>query len=732
MGCTFEKIVHYWPEQNIAVHWGRSGKGFRVHPLEEIPGDRYKIEELETLIEEYRRTEEQLRRNHDTQAVINALLSLSLEEIPFHDLLQRCLSLLLSIQWLSFESRGAIFLVEEDPEILVLKVANGLEGLDRKVCSEVPFGQCLCGKAALAGEILHVSSDDARHERKFDGMLPHGHYCIPIQYADRVLGVINIFVDAEHQRDPAEEEFLVTIARTLAGIVVRRRTEEALRKSEKKLRNITSNLGEGIFVLDAFGRLVFMNPEAERLLGVSEEALLFHEIDDLVFVGGEAEREVKDESPFRQVLRSGMKCSSEDALFHRRDGTLLPVAYVSTPFMEKGKVTGLITAFRDISERKRLEKELLKSQKDESLGILAGGVAHDFNNLLTAIWGNINLAKIHIDPEDEIVYERLTGAEEAVRRAKDLTQQLLIFARGSRPVRKLISSARFVYGAVSFALSGSNVRPSFHFDEDLKSFEIDEGLMNQVIHNLVVNARDAMPEGGEIRIHCENSVVRVSDDLPLEDGDYVKISIQDPGTGIEKENLPRIFEPFFTTKPEGNGLGLATSYAIVRKHDGYITVDSDVGAGTTFTIYLPASSRTVVLQGGGGEIPFQGRGKILVMDDEEMIRAVAGQMLTRIGYGVEFAANGEEAIEYFEEARMSDAPFDAVLLDLTIPGGLGGLKVIERLREIDPDVIAIVSSGYSDDPVMADYEKYGFQGALPKPYKIFELSEVLHEVIHTE
>ncbi len=703
-----------------------------MHPLEEIPGDRYKIEELEGLVEEYQRTEEKLRRNHETQTIINSLLSLSLEEIPFHNLLQRCLDLLLSIEWLSFESRGAIFLVEENPEILVLKVANGLEGLDRKLCGEVPFGQCLCGKAALAGEILHITSDDAQHERQVEGMLPHGHYCVPIQDADRVLGVINIFVDADHQRDPAEEEFLVTVAHTLAGIVVRRRTEEALRKSEKNLRNITSNLGEGIFVLDAFGRLLFMNPEAERLLGASEEAILFHEIDDLVFIGGENEREADDESPFRQVLRSGIKCSSEDALFHRKDGSLLPVAYVSTPFMEKGKVTGSITAFRDISERKRLEKELLKSQKDESLGVLAGGVAHDFNNLLTAIWGNINLAKVHIDPEDEIVYERLTGAEEALRRAKDLTQQLLIFARGSRPVRKLIPSARFVYGAVSFALSGSNVRPSFHFDEDLKPFEIDEGLMNQVIHNLVMNAQDAMPEGGEIRVRCENSAVYVSDALPLKDGDYVKISIQDQGTGIDGAHLSRIFEPFFTTKPEGNGLGLAASYAIVRKHDGYISVDSDAGAGTTFTIYLPASSQAIVHRGGGGEVPFKGRGKILVMDDEEMIRAVAGQMLTRIGYAVEFAANGEEAIEYFEEARMSGAPFDAVILDLTIPGGMGGLKAIERLREIDPEVIAIVSSGYSDDPVLADYEKYGFQGALPKPYKIFELSEVLHEVIPAE
>jgi len=703
-----------------------------VNPLMEIPGDRYKIEELETLVKKYQRTEEKLRRNHEAQTVINSLLNLSLEEIPFHDLLQRCLGLLLSIPWLSFESRGAIFLVEENPEVLVLKVSSGMEGPAREFCGEVPFGQCLCGKAALTAEILHIAAEDACHQRHLEGLLPHGHYCVPIQDADRVLGMINLFVDAEHQRDPEEETFLTTIARTLAGIVVRRRTEEALRKSERKLRNITSNLGEGIFVLDPFGRLVFVNPETERLLGSSEEELLFHDIDELVFVGGGNDEDVKEVSPFRQVLLSGVKCSSEDALFQCKNGSLLSVAYVSTPFMEGGKVTGSITAFRDISERKRLEKELLKSQKDESLGVLAGGVAHDFNNLLTAIWGNINLAKIYVDPEDEIVCERLTSAEEALCRARDLAQQLLIFARGSRPLRKLVPLARFVYGAVSFALSGSNVRPSFHFDEDLKSFEIDEGLMNQVIHNLVVNAQDAMPEGGEIGVYCENSEVHVSDNLPLQDGEYVKISIRDQGTGIDREDLPRIFEPFFTTKPEGNGLGLAASDAIVRKHDGCITVDSVAGAGATFTICLPASSRAVVYPGGESEVPFRGRGKVLVMDDEEMIRAVAGQMLTRVGYAVEFAANGEEAVECFEEARISGFPFNAVILDLTIPGGMGGIKTVERLREIDPEVIAIVSSGYSDDPVLADYEKYGFQGALPKPYKIFELSEVLHGVIPAE
>ncbi len=703
-----------------------------MNPLKEIPGDRYKIEELETLVKEYQRTEEQLRRSHDVQTVMNALLNLSLKEIPFHDLLHQCLNLLLSIPWLAFGSRGAIFLVEENPEILVLKVSSGLEGLDRECCSEVPFGQCLCGKAARTAEILHVAAADAGHQRHVEGLLPHGHYCVPIQDAGRILGVINIFVDAEHQRNPVEEEFLAAVAHTLAGIVIHRRTEEALRKSERKLRNITSNLGEGIIVLDAFGRLVFVNPESERLLGLSEEEMLFHDIDDLVVVRGEGAGAAEDESPFRRVLQSGIRCSSEDALFRRKDGSLLPVAYVSTPFMEKGQVTGSITAFRDISERKGLEKELLKSQKDESLGVLAGGVAHDFNNLLTAIWGNINLAKLYVDPEEEIVYDRLSSAEEALRRARDLAQQLLIFARGSRPLRKPIPSARFVYGAVSFALSGSNVRPSFHFDDNPKPFEVDEGLMNQVIHNLVVNAQDAMPEGGEIKICCENVSVHAGDDLPLPEGEYVKISIRDQGTGIEKEDLPRIFEPFFTTKPEGNGLGLAASDAIVRKHGGCITVDSDPGVETLFTLYLPASDQEVAPPGGGGEVAFRGRGKILVMDDEEMIRAVAGQMLTRIGYAVEFASNGDEALEYFEEARLSGSPFSAVLLDLTIPGGMGGIKTIERLREIDPGVIAIVSSGYSDDPVLADYANYGFQGALPKPYKIFELSEVLHEVIPAE
>jgi PAS domain S-box-containing protein len=398
-----------------------------VQSFEEMPEERYKIEELEALVGEYRRTEEKLRRNYDTQTTINSLLKLSLEDIPLHTILERSLDMLLSIPWLSFESRGGIFLVEEDPEVLILRVQRGMDESVRQQCSEVPFGQCLCGKAALAGEILHVVSDDFRHERKHQELEPHGHYCVPILHGDKVFGVINIFVGAGHERDPREEEFLLSIANTLAGIILRRKTEEALRKSEKQLRNITSSLGEGLYLLDAFGRLVFMNPEAERLLGWTEGELLYREVHDLIHPQkAEGETLTADQCPVLQVLQSGRKYVAEDAFFSRKDGSLFPVSYVVAPIIEKGTVTGAITAFQDITRRKQLERELLKSRKDESLGVLAGGVAHDFNNLLTAMWGNVNLAKIHTDPEDRLVYERLNGAGNLCRPRNSYTVPFLL------------------------------------------------------------------------------------------------------------------------------------------------------------------------------------------------------------------------------------------------------------------------------------------------------------------
>jgi len=396
----------------------------------------------------------------------------------------------------------------------------------------------------------------------------------------------------------------------------------------------------------------------------------------------------------------------------------------------------------DITERKRMEEELLKAQKLESVGVLAGGIAHDFNNILTAILGNIGLAKMYAEPEGK-VHARLAEAEKASLRARDLTQQLLTFSKGGAPVTQTASIGDLVRDSASFAVHGSPVRLEFSIPPDdpsatdrtfasrqtLWPVEVDEGQISRVVNNLVINAVQAMPEGGAIRIRAENVTVEAKQVPALEAGRYVKVSIEDPGIGIPGEQLPKIFDPYFTTKEGGSGLGLAASYAIVKKHKGLLTVESELGVGTTFRIYLPASGKEVRARAETGSLPPTGTGRVLVMDDEEVVREVAAQMLSHLGYEADSAGDGAEAIELYVDAKESGRPYAVVIMDLTVVGGMGGKEAIRRLRVIDPEVKAIVSSGYANDPVMASFEAYGFNGVVAKPFRIQELSETLHGAI---
>jgi PAS domain S-box-containing protein len=380
------------------------------------------------------------------------------------------------------------------------------------------------------------------------------------------------------------------------------------------------------------------------------------------------------------------------------------------------EINKMLVSIIDITDRMKMEEELIKAQKLESVGLLAGGIAHDFNNLLMAIAGNIELAKMYARPGDR-VYEKLTEAERASHRAKDLTLQLLTFSRGGQPVKKSASIVELIQESTRFSLRGSGTRCELSLPDDLLPVEVDEGQMSQVINNLIINADQAMPDGGVITIQCRNVVIGPRDALPLKAGKYVHLSIKDQGIGIPREHYSKIFDPYFTTKQKGSGLGLATTYSIIKQHDGYITLESELGAGTVFHLYVPASKgkgRAAEVKGDG---PVTGKGKILVMDDDEAVRDVAGAMLGKLGYETTPAGDGAEAIELYERARKSGEPFDAVIMDLTIPGGMGGREAIKKLLEIAPDAKAIVSSGYSNDPIMAEYTKYGFSGVVGKPYK---------------
>ncbi len=482
----------------------------------------------------------------------------------------------------------------------------------------------------------------------------------------------------------------------------------------------------GIVICDLQGRTEFVNPAFTKIFGYEKEEVLGRCIpyvpdSDLK----KTESEIKD-------LLDGKPVPHRETQRLTKDGKIIEVS--QNIFLcrdREGHPISIIVILQDITEQKKMEAQLQQAQKMEAIGTLAGGIAHDFNNILLVILGNISLAKMRLSPEEE-VFKRLEEAEKASLRARDLTQQLLTFSQEGAPVKKTGSIVEILKDSAMFVLRGSNVRCQFFIPDDLWTVEMDEGQMSQVINNLVINAIEAMPEGGMIKVKAENITVEKEKGLPLKAGKYIKISIEDQGTGISKEHLPKIFDPYFTTKQKGSGLGLATAYSIVKRHDGYISVESKLGVGTTFYIYLPASEKRVPKRKAKKDEILSGEGKVLLMDDDEAIRKVAGNMLKHLGYEVEFAEEGAQAIELYKKARESGDPFDLVILDLTVPGGMGGKEAIKRLREVDPGVKAIVSSGYSNDPIIAEFKKYGFSGVVAKPYKIKELSEELRKVMMVE
>ncbi len=378
-------------------------------------------------------------------------------------------------------------------------------------------------------------------------------------------------------------------------------------------------------------------------------------------------------------------------------------------------------------EREKLQAQLQQSQKMEAIGTLAGGIAHDFNNMLGIIIGNISYALSNVGKDDEL-FKVLSDVQDASKQAQSLTHQLLTFSKGGAPVKKTVDINKLINEAAVFSIRGAEAKCKFEFSNDLWASEVDEGQINQVIGNLVINANQAMPNGGTITIRTENVIIEEESSLPISAGRYIRIVFEDQGVGIMKDHLQSIFEPYFTTKQKGSGLGLATTFSIVKKHGGHITVYSEVGKGTVFNIYLPASSICLEDVVYSREKEHQGRGRILIMDDQELILEIVRKMLKSMGYETTIATDGAQVIEIYKEAYQSGKPFDLVILDLTVPGGMGGARTIPGLLKIDPDVKAVVSSGYSNDSIMACYEDYGFCGVIPKPFTKTQLSDLLNKM----
>ncbi|GAC1466077.1 MAG: hypothetical protein PVSMB11_01490 [Desulfuromonadaceae bacterium] len=419
--------------------------------------------------------------------------------------------------------------------------------------------------------------------------------------------------------------------------------------------------------------------------------------------------------------------------FRKADGSYGWVQDVNTAcFNEQDELECFFGSALDISGRLLLQQEQEKNQRLESLGVLAGGIAHDFNNILTAILGNISLARILVGDEHKAA-QRLADSEKAVIRASELAQQLLTFARGGEPVKRVVDTLKLIGEAAGFALQGANVKGVIEAESELYPVNADEGQLSQVFNNLLINAKQAMPAGGIVTVTAKNLKVHSGDRLPLAIGTYVQIDIADQGCGIPPELLGKIFDPYFTTKSSGTGLGLSTVYSIIKRHGGHISVTSEYGNGTVFRLFLPAVEEAHPPQ-ETNQTPqglLSGTGRILLMDDEQIIRDVVRIMFEEAGYQVVDCGDGAAAVEQYRLAREQGVRFDAVILDLTVPGGMGGREAAALIRKLDPTAVLIVSSGYSNDPVMADYGRYGFSGSAVKPYTFDALlTELSHAMEH--
>jgi PAS domain S-box-containing protein len=508
-----------------------------------------------------------------------------------------------------------------------------------------------------------------------------------------------------------QHHYMISVAR---DITERNQAKERILEEKNKLEAVIAAIADGITLQDRDFRVIYQNANHRERQGSHLGEYCYR-----------AYQHRDDICPGCLLVKA-----FEDGMVHRRETTAptgsgeIFLEVTASPVQDAhGRIIAGIEVVRDITVRKKMEAEMLKNQKLESLGVLAGGIAHDFNNLLTSILGSVSMVILERNPS-ESSHELLLETEKAALRARDLTRQLLTFSRGGLPVKKHASIRELAEETTTFTLRGSNVKPQFIFEPALLPTEVDAGQIGQVITNLVLNAMQAMPNGGVVQVSVSNATV-FGKTIPLPPGEYVMITVSDHGVGIAMEELGKIFDPYYTTKPTGSGLGLATCYSIIRHHEGHITVESEPGKGSSFHVYLPATMQKPdeTAEAAIDAKPLTGR--ILFMDDDEGVRYIAERFLTKLGCQVVLARHGAEAIELYRQAHGSASPFCAVIMDLTVSGGMGGKEACRYLKEIDPSVKAFVASGYSNDQVMADYGAFGFTGVIPKPFTMEQMAAEL-------
>jgi PAS domain S-box-containing protein len=519
----------------------------------------------------------------------------------------------------------------------------------------------------------------------------------------------------------------------IEALIQAKRAEQALAQEKERLAVTLRSIGDGVITTDLDGTILLINNAAEALTGWTQQEAAGKPLT-AVFQNFEPDTRKRCDNSVETLTRTGSQTGvNRSTVLVARDLSERPIEEIAAPLRDAaGRAIGMVVAFRDITEALKMQEERARASRVASLGLLAGGIAHDFNNILMAVMGNVSMARVTVPPTSPAALS-LTEAEQACLRARQLTWQLLTFSRGGVPVKKTTPLARTLKESATLALRGTNVSCAFHITPDLWTVSADETQLIQVFNNVLINAQQAMPHGGSVEIRVENIIEacrRWEHALRVEPGPYVRVTITDKGIGIPEENIGRIFDPYFSTKQKGSGLGLATSYSIIKNHGGYVSVTSKLGVGTTMCVNLPASfhrdaDRSAESVGSSAS----GKGRILVMDDEASIRTLAVNMLKFLGHHVEVVSNGSAAVERYKHALQKGRPYDAVILDLMVPGGMGGKEAIERLTEIDPAVNAIMASGYTQDPVMTEFRDYGLKAVISKPYTLEELSKTLNSVM---
>ena len=515
--------------------------------------------------------------------------------------------------------------------------------------------------------------------------------------------------------DPARLNVRLSVAeRRIRALAERNQARAELQEAVRKMTDILEKTSDGFFAVDRDWKFTFVNRQAEKLLDRHREDLIGK---DFWVELPEFTREA-----FEKNYRRAM--SEQVAVEFEASDASGKVWFELLAYPSGG---GVSVFLRDVTDRKRVEEERLTTGKLESLGTLAGGIAHDLNNLLTVISGNIGLAQIEAPGSPANLLSFLSRAGEAAQQAAQLSNQLLTFSKGGTPLKRVVSISDLVTQAAEFSLHGSNLRSDLDIQAGLWRSPVDPAQIEQVINALIINAREAMPSGGIVRVSARNLEIDANSGLPIRPGRYVQVQVADNGRGIQKRLVTKIFDPYFTTKSTGTGLGLSISYSVVKKHGGLLHLERTSADGSTFTFYLPATDSEPPVPEATleNEIFSFNHQRVLVMDDEAAIRDLTSELLGTLGYKVTTVPDGAEALKKYELAMRTGETFQAVILDATIRGGMGGVATMERLRDLDPNVTAIICSGYSDDAALAEFLTYGFRAALPKPFTRHELANVL-------